>query len=74
MPKNYGLSSKLGAFFFLPKSIFLFLQKKKALDKMLFFNPKVLFVCFIQALLHFEQSFSHIATVYGCGRELNAHF
>ena len=32
-----------------------------------------LFVCFIRALRHFQQSFSHIARVSGCGRELNAH-
>ena len=32
------------------------------------------FVCFIWALPHFQQSFSHIAMVSGCGRELNAHF
>ena len=30
--------------------------------------------CFIRALRRFQQSFSHIATVSGCGRELNVHF
>ena len=33
-----------------------------------------LFCCFIQALHHFQQSFSHIVTMSGCGRKLNAHF
>ena len=33
-----------------------------------------LFVCFIWVLRHFQQSFSHIVTVSGCGRELIAHF
>ena len=33
-----------------------------------------LFVCFIRALRRFQQSFSHIATVSGCGKELNALF
>ena len=33
-----------------------------------------LFVHFIQALCRFQQSFSHIMKVSGCGRELNAHF
>ena len=31
-------------------------------------------VCFIRALRRFQQSFSHIAMVSRCGRELNAHF
>ena len=31
-------------------------------------------VCLIWAYRRFQQSFSHIATVSGCGRELNAHF
>ena len=31
------------------------------------------YVCFIRALRRFQQSFSHIATVSGCGRELKAH-
>ena len=31
------------------------------------------FVCFIRALRCFQQSFCHIGTVSGCGRELNAH-
>ena len=30
--------------------------------------------CIIQDLRPFQQSFSHIAMVSGCGRELNAHF
>ena len=34
----------------------------------------VLNVCFILALCHFQQYFSHITTVSGCSRELNAHF
>ena len=41
------------------------------------YNPSTcLFVCFvfIRALSRFQQYFSHIATVSGCGRELNAHF
>ena len=31
-------------------------------------------VCFIRVLNRFQQSFSHILTVSGCGRELNALF
>ena len=33
-----------------------------------------LFVYFIRSLRRFQQSFSNIATVSGCGRELNSHF
>ena len=32
------------------------------------------FVCFVRALRRFQQSFSQIATVSSCDRELNAHF
>ena len=31
-------------------------------------------VCFIQILHHFQKYFSHIETMSGCDRELNAHF
>ena len=37
-------------------------------------SPQFSKVCFIRALHCFQQSFSHIAMVSGCGRELNAHF
>ena len=33
----------------------------------------ILIICFIRASCRFQQSFSHTATVSGCGRELNAH-
>ena len=40
---------------------------------LVFFEEK--FVClFVQVLRRFQQFFSHIATVSGCDRELNAHF
>ena len=38
------------------------------------FQIDCLFVCFIRALHHFQQSFSHIAKVSRFCRELNAHF
>ena len=33
-----------------------------------------MFVCLFVCLIDFQQSFSHIATISGCGRELIAHF
>ena len=33
----------------------------------------IFFIIFIQTERRFQQSFNHIATVSGCGRELNAH-
>ena len=37
------------------------------------YDVRVLFVLF-RALRRFQQSFSHIAAVIGCGWELNVHF
>ena len=37
-----------------------------------FKEVKIIYACFRDG--HFQQSFSHIAMVSGCGRELSAHF
>ena len=50
-------------------------NKKKKKKKTFFFFVVFFFVVLFFRVSHrFQQSFSHIATVSGCGRVLNAHF
>ena len=48
--------------------------KRFCVFNLAFYGPVKVFVLFDLGLTSLSTFFSHIATVSGCGRELNAHF
>ena len=61
--------------FGIPRYVMISIQSPSFLKMPELLNVSIhLFVWFIRAVRRFQQSFSHIATVSGRGRELNAHF